>query len=547
MKKVITITFILIIFLTTAGLNISSTGSKNKIPKLVVGIIVDQMAFDFIERYRAKYSERGFKRLINNGFFCKNAKLSHFPSYTAPGHASIYTGTVPSINGITGNDWYDREKEKIVYCADDETCLTVGSISNGGKMSPSSLLSSTITDELIHSNNKSKVIGIALKDRGAIFPAGHTGGSAYWFDEENAKWITSTYYTDKLPGWVEKFNEKNLPEEYLSKPWNTLLPIESYTESTEDDNEFEDKYIGEEKPVFPHNLQKLKSENKQILRTSPFGNSLTKDFAIESILNENLGKDYIPDFISISFSSTDYVGHKFGPYSIETEDTYLRVDLDIADILEYLDNTVGSQNYLVFLTADHGVCNNPLYMKSKGYDAGTFYTKNILDSVNSYLNRTYNKENLALYFLNQQVYLNNKLIEESGLNIDDIALNTGDYIRNNIEGVKTVYTSMDLENGMHNDPSFALFKNGYYKKRCGEVFVNFKEYWIEDRVRGAEHGGPHHYDIHIPLIWYGAGIPKGETSEPVEIIDIAPTLSTILKIPFPDGCTGKPIKEVTIK
>jgi predicted AlkP superfamily pyrophosphatase or phosphodiesterase len=540
-NSIVLITLILAVILFTYFLP-----GKKGIPKLVVGIVVDQMAYDFIPRYWNKYSENGFKRLINGGYFCKNTKLVHFPSYTAVGHSSIYTGSVPSINGICGNDWYDRNKDKIVYCADDDTCKTVGSFSDEGNMSPSSLMSSTITDQLALSNNyKSKVIGIALKDRGAIFPAGHFANAAYWYDAKSKKWISSTYYMKNLPDWVEEFNNKNLPDFYLSKPWNTLLPIESYTESTEDDNQYEDCYKGEDKPVFPHNLPELKYKNPNLLRTTPFGNSITKDFAIDVIKNENLGKGEFPDFLCISFSSTDFVGHKFGPNSIEVEDTYLRVDLDIAEILEYLDNTIGSQNYLIFLTADHGVCNNPGYLKEKGFPAGTFFTKVILDSVNKYLERTYNKKNLALYFFNQQVYFNHKLINDNGLNLNEITNNTASYIKNNIEGVENVYTYQDLKNENLNDYAFKFFKNGYYEKRCGEVFVNFKQYWIEDRVKGAEHGGPYDYDIHIPLIWYGCGIKKGETSEPIEQVDIAPTLSTILNIAYPSGCIGKPIKEIT--
>ncbi|MCX6163983.1 MAG: alkaline phosphatase family protein [Ignavibacteriae bacterium] len=517
---------------------------KKKLPKLVVGIVVDQMAYDFIPRYWDKYSEKGFKRLINNGFFCKNTKLIHFPSYTAVGHSSIYTGSVPAINGIMGNDWYDRDKEKIVYCADDDTCKTVGNSSNEGNMSPSSLMSSTITDQLMLSNNsKSKVIGIALKDRGSIFPAGHLG-SAYWYEAKSKKWITSTYYMSKLPDWVEEFNNKNLPDFYLSKQWNTLLPIADYTESTEDDNNFEDTFKGEIKPVFPHNLPELKYKNPNILRTCPFGNSFTKDFALDAIKYENLGKDEFTDFLCISFSSTDFVGHKFGPNSIEVEDTYLRVDKDIAELLEYLDNNIGVESYLIFLTADHGVCSNPGYLKSKGIQAGTFFTKVILDSVNIFLERTYNKKNLALYFFNQQVYFNYSLIKESGLNLNEIAKNTASYIMDNIEGVENTCISEDLKTISWNEYYYKFFKNGFYEKRCGEVFVNFKQHWIEDRVKGAEHGGPYDYDIHIPLIWYGCGIPKGETSEPIEMVDIAPTLSILLNIDFPSGCIGTPIKEI---
>lgn len=519
--------------------------NTKRIPKLVVCIVVDQMTYEFIPRYWEKYSDAGFKKLINNGFFCKNAKYIHFPNYTAVGHSSIYTGSVPSINGIAGNDWYDRDKRKLVYCADDDACRTVGSFSNEGKMSPSSLMTSTITDQLMLSNNsKSKVIGVALKDRGAIFPAGHLG-KAYWYDEKSKRWITSSYYMNELPEWVEEFNNKNLPDFYLSKVWNTMLPISEYTESTEDDNEFEDTYKGEGRPVFPHNLPELKYNNPNLLRTCPFGNSFTKDFALEILKNENLGKDEYPDLLSVSFSATDYIGHKFGPNSIEIEDSYLRVDKDIAELLEYLDKNIGIENYLIFLTADHGICSNPEYLKSKGIPAGTFFTKAILDSVNKYLERTYNKKNLALYFLNQQIYFDQKLINESGLDLLEISKNTVEYISKNIDGVENVYTYEDLKSGNFDDYAFSFFRNGYYEKRSGEVFVNFKKYWIEDRVKGAEHGSPYDYDIHVPLIWYGYGIPKGETSEPIDMVDIAPTISRLLKIDFPNGCIGKPIKEIT--
>lgn len=521
---------------------------RKKIPKLVVGIVVDQMAYDFIPRYWNKYSDDGFKRLINYGFFCKNTKLTHFPSYTAVGHSSIYTGSVPSVNGIMGNDWYDRNKNKIVNCTDDDTCKTVGSSSNEGNMSPSNLVSSTITDQLMLSNNsKSKVVGLAMKDRGAIFPAGHFANASYWYDASSKKWITSNYYMNSLPSWVENFNNKNLPDSYLSKIWYTMYPIETYTESTADDNNFESPYSGEKNPVFPHNLSQLKYKNVNLLRTCPFGNTFTKDFALDVIKFEEFGVDEFPDFLCISFSATDYVGHKFGPNSIEVEDTYLRVDKDIAELLEYLDNNIGIENYLVFLTADHGVCSNPEYLKSKGIPAGTFFTKVILDSVNKFLERTYDKKNLALYFFNQQVYFNYKLIDESRLNLNEIAGNTAAYIKNNIDGVENTCTSGDLKTGNSSEYYFRFFKNGFYEKRCGEVFVNFRKYWIEDRIKGSEHGSPYDYDIHIPLIWYGCGIPKGETSEPIEMVDIAPTLSVLLNIDFPDGCIGKPIKEIVNK
>lgn len=517
---------------------------KKKEPMLVVGIVVDQMAYEFISRYHDKFSEGGFKRLINQGYFCKNTKLEHFPSYTAVGHSCIYTGAVPSVNGICSNDWYDREKDKIVYCADDDSCITVGSFSDEGKMSPRSLLVSTITDEIIKSNKNSKVIAVALKDRGAIFPAGKKG-TAYWYDIPSKNFMTSSYYMETLPEWVDKFNQKFLPDFYLSREWTTLLPPEQYTESTEDNSPYEDTFRGEDKPVFPHNLPELKHKNNSLLRSTPFGNSITKDFAIDAIKNENLGRNKDVDFLCVSFSSTDYVGHKFGPNSVEVEDTYLRVDRDIEELLIYLDNFVGNDNYLVFLTADHGVCGNPGYLNSRGIPSGVFFTKSILDSVNVNLERKYKVKNLAFHFFNQQVILDYGLIEQNKLNLNEITDYTADYIKNNVAGVENVCTKYDLMNKNSDEYYFSFFKNGFYEKRCGDVFVNFKKYWVEDRIKGAEHGGPYDYDIHIPLIWYGCGIKKGETNNPVSQADIAPTLSLLLDIDFPTGCTGKPIKEIT--
>jgi len=531
----------LLLFLFAASFRFSANGNKS--PKLVVGIVVDQMTYDFIPRYWNKYSEGGFKRLINNGFFCRNTTLVHFPSYTAVGHSGIYTGSVPSIHGIAGNDWYDREKNKLCYCTDDETVSPVGTTSKEGYMSPANLLSTTITDELINSDKNSKVIAVSLKDRASIFPAGHKG-TAYWYDVADKKFISSSYYMKNLPEWVNNFNDKALPDYFLSNNWNTLLQIEQYTESTEDDSPYEEKYKGEDKPVFPHKLPELKEKNKQLIRTSPFGNSLIKDFAIDAVRNENLGNNGAVDFLCVSFSSTDFVGHKFGPNSIEVEDTYLRVDRDISELLEYLDSSVGKDNYLVFLTADHGVCSNPGYLKNKGLPAGTFFTKAILDSLNSALKMKFNSDSLALHFFNQQVFLNRPLIERKKIDSNEIINFTAEYIRNNIEGVEKVYTVSDLKNKNITDEYIGFFRNGFYEKRCGDVFVNFKKYWIEDRVKGAEHGGPYLYDIHIPLIWYGCGIPKGETDRDVYMTDIAPTLSKLLNIGVPNGCIGKPIKEI---
>ena len=347
--------------LFTIGLLFSLTTFAQK-PKLIVGIVVDQMRVDYLTRYESKFGEGGFKKLIKGGYFNKNANFNYVPTYTGPGHASIFTGSVPRVNGIISNDWYDKKTGKNIYCAQDETVTTVGSTSNAGKMSPRNMLTTTIGDEMrLATNMQAKVIGISQKDRASILPAGHTANAAYWYDGSNGAFITSTFYMQQLPLWVSAFNDKKLPEKYLSQDWTTLLPIASYSESLPDDNAFEGLFKGESKPVFPHKLAELKEKNKglNMIRATPFGNSLTKDFALEAIKNEQLGADAVTDLLSVSFSSTDYVGHQYGINAIETEDTYLRLDKDLEELITYLEKNIGKDNFVIFFVSEFSFKNQP--------------------------------------------------------------------------------------------------------------------------------------------------------------------------------------------
>ena len=292
-------------------------------PKLVVGVVVDQMRWDFLYRFNNRYSDKGgFKRLMNKGFNCNNTLINYTPTYTACGHASIYTGSVPSIHGITGNNWYDSEKQQFVYCTDDASVTTVGSATAAGKMSPANMFTTTIGDELkLATNLKSKVIGIALKDRGGILPAGHSANAAYWYDSKTGDWITSSHYMKELPGWVNDFNKQKWVDKYYRQGWNTLYPINTYTQSTPDENNYEVNTLGK---GFPYALSSLAGKNYNLIMATPFGNTLTTQFSKAVIEQEQMGADSITDFLAISYSSTDYIGHSFGPNSIETEDTYLR-------------------------------------------------------------------------------------------------------------------------------------------------------------------------------------------------------------------------------
>ncbi len=527
-----------IVFISVFSLKLFSQNTFNERPALVIGIVVDQMRYDYLARYWDKFSEGGFKRLIAEGFDCNNTQFNYIPTYTGPGHASIYTGTYPAVHGIVGNNWYHRSAQEVVYCVDDKNARGVGGSDKSGAKSPKTLFSTTITDELrIATNFNSRVYGVALKDRSAILPAGHSANAAYWFDNETGHFITSNYYMNELPKWVNDFNKQKLSEKYLSKPWNTLLPIHEYTESATDDNPYEGLFKGQQKPIFPHRIDQFyKTEGFKILTQTPFGNSITKDFAMELLVKENLGKNGYTDFLAISFSSTDIVGHQFGPQSIELQDTYLRLDLDLKEIFEKLDAHVGKEKYLLFLTSDHGVAEVPEYAKANKIPAGNF-TLNIKDTLNTLLKKKYGEEPV-LYAINEQVYFKNPARVYSEKYGNDVI----DFLQS-FEGVAFAQKSTDLYTHSHTQKYKMLMQNGLMPQRSGDIVYQLQPGWISMgwQKKGTTHGSLYSYDTRVPLIWYGWNIAQGSSSKPVNITDIAPTLAVLLNINFPNGTTGSPI------
>lgn len=520
----------------------STSATVNAKPKLVVGIVIDQMRYDYIYRYWDKYGNDGFKRLVNEGFFCRNTNFNYVPTYTGPGHASVYTGTTPAVHGIIANDWYDKVKGKNMYCVQDDNVNGVGTNAPEGKRSPVNMLTTTITDELrISSTMKSKVIGIALKDRSAILPAGHTANAAYWYDGSVGGFITSTYYMKELPVWVQVFNKQELAKKYMSQPWNTLLPIDQYTESVPDDNNYEFIAKGETRPVFPHNLPDLMKANGglNMIRSTPFGNSLTKDFAIETIKSENLGKSTATDFLAVSFSSPDYIGHAYGPNSVEQEDDYIRLDKDLGEFLKFLDTQIGKNNVLVFLTADHAAPQVPAYLMDLKVPAGYIDEAKIEETLKKYLLKNFG-DTLVLSFSNQQIFLNQKLIEEKKLNVQQVEESVASFIQN-LPAVSEVLTAVALNNSQFTEGSRYLMQKGFNARRSGDVLVNYQPAWVDFPHYGTTHGSPYSYDTHVPLLFYGWNIQQGSSSEQVYITDVAATLAMMLNIQFPNGCTGKPI------
>jgi predicted AlkP superfamily pyrophosphatase or phosphodiesterase len=516
-------------------------------PKLVVGIVVDQMRYDYLVRFWDRFGDQGFKRMVNEGFNCKNNHFNYIPTKTAVGHSSVYTGTTPKVHGIIGNDWYDKNEDRMVYCTEDATVNSVGTESDAGKMSPSRLKSSTMTDQLkLATVSKAKVIGVSIKDRGAILPAGHAADAAYWFHgRDEGVWISSDYYMDKLPKWVKKFNKSDQAEKY-KKVWNTLYDLDTYTQSIEDDNPYEGKFKSEEAAVFPHDLPALWDENGQfdLIKGVPFGNSLTTDFAMAAIEGEEMGADQITDFLALSYSSSDYVGHRYGVSAVETEDMYLRLDQDIARLLNFLDKQVGENQYTVFLTSDHAAVEVPAYLEDLKISGGYADRKEFYTNLNAFLTQTFDNEDLIKNISNDQIFLDQEEIEDLGITSKEVEEAIVNEIKN-YKHIAEAYTGYTMRNEGFTRGIASKLQLGYNFNRSGDVlFVWEPGYLASSSRQGTNHGSGYAYDTHAPLLFFGKGINHGQTLKKTEIPDIANTITALLGISFPSGKNGEPIIEV---
>jgi predicted AlkP superfamily pyrophosphatase or phosphodiesterase len=545
MKYFIILTFYLITsFFTNAH-------AQKDTPKLVVGIVVDQMCYEYLYRFYDKFSDGGFKRLMNKGTNCRTTHYNYVPTYTGPGHASIYTGTTPSNHGIVGNDWFERETNSEVNCVDDAGVKMVGG--EGSKSySPKHLKVNTITDQLKMERLQSKVISISIKNRGAILPGGHLSDGTYWFDSKTGDFVTSTFYKQDLPGWVNEFNQKDFPQQALKQTWNTLFPIEQYTESGPDDTAYEHLLNGKEKPVFPYDLSVMATgdDRFELFTSTPFANTYLTDFAISAIQKEALGQQQHTDMLCISYSSTDIIGHSFGPQSVEIEDTYLRLDRELERLLKELDKQIGKGKYTLFLTADHAVVPVPQLLIDKKMAGGYAFLSVAVTSLKNELNQKFGIDPI-IGFENLNVYLDKELITSKQLDYNEICRFIQSQIRN-WEGVKNVYTADELQSG-NGDKWFEMVRSGYHYKESGDVLFILEAGYLpkskdtEKARKGTSHGSPYAYDTQVPLLWFGHSIPKKEIYRVVEITDIAPTLAHILNISFSHATTGRPIIEILNK
>ncbi|MFN4362721.1 alkaline phosphatase PafA [Chryseobacterium hispalense] len=520
--------------------------SRLERPKLVVGLVVDQMRWDYLYRFYNKYGNDGFKRLLNTGYSLNNVHIPYVPTVTALGHTCIYTGSVPAIHGIAGNDWTDKQTGKNVYCTTDESVRPVGTTNaKVGSHSPKNLWSTTITDELrMATNFQGKVIGVSLKDRASILPAGHTPNGAFWFDDSSGDFITSSWYMNELPQWIKSFNAQNLPEKLVANGWNTLLPIEQYTESSPDNSAWEGLLGSAKTPVFPYsNLAADYKDKKDNIRYTPFGNTLTLKLAEAAVEGEKLGGDDIVDMLAVNLASTDYAGHKFGPNSIEVEDVYLRLDQDLAQFFSFLDTKVGKGQYTVFLSADHGGAHSVGFLQEHKITTG-FFGDGMEKNMNAKLKEKFGVDKLINAIDNYQIYFDRKLLKENKLDLDAVRDFTVEEIENDPNDLYAVSVT-NVQQSTIPEPIKQRIINGINRERSGDIQLISHDSMLPPYSKtGTTHSVWNSYDSHIPLIFMGWGIQQGESNKAYFMTDIAPTVSSLLKIQFPSGNIGNPITEV---
>ncbi len=524
----------------------NSNSIENNRPKLVVGIVVDQMRYDYLTKFYNKYGDGGFKRLMREGFQLQGIHYNYIPTYTAVGHTSIYTGATPSTHGIISNSWYDKYLKKSIYCVDDSRYKTVGAKS-GGTKSPFRMLTTTISDEVkLAQNGRNKTISLSIKDRSAILPGGHTANTAYWFQGGNdGKFITSSYYREELPKWVNDFNSLNKADEYLNEVWNTYFDIDTYTESIADDNPYEGLFRGKKAPVFPYDLKELRKKNKNysLIKKVPAGNTILVDFAEAAIVGENLGKGDATDFLAISFSSTDYVGHQFGVDSKELEDTYIRLDRDLERLLQFLDKTVGENEYTLFLTADHAAVQVPAYLNALKIPGGYFDFKEFKDFLKKKTIEHFGTYAIIENVSNFQIFFNKEELKKRKLSKKEVTEKLVDDLID-FDKVYKVVSAETMQNTNFTKGVLNSLQNGYNQKFSGDILIAPMPSTIVYPHTGSSHGSGYAYDTHVPLLFYGKGVKKGVSKQYYPITYVAPTISSLLNVSEPSGCVGKPIVEV---
>lgn len=515
-------------------------------PKLVIGIVVDQMRWDYLYRFYDLYKPNGgFRRLLDEGFSCNNTFVPYLPTVTACGHTCIYTGSVPAIHGITGNNWFDNNLKKMVYCVDDNTVQTVGSTNlEVGQMSPRNVFVTTVTDELrLASNFRSKVIGLSMKDRGSIIPAGHAANAAYWYDGKTGNFVTSTYYMKELPGWMKVFNSKKMVDSLYSSDWTLSLSPDVYAKYCDTiENDYSGRPFGNNALKLPYALSDFKEKDYSKISSTPYANDLLAGLAQSAIQAEQLGKHGTTDFLAVSFSSPDYIGHAFGPNSWEILDAYVRLDETLGKFFNYLDKTIGKNQYTVFLSADHGGAHIPEFLQKHNISGGRWDDGEIKKELKDYLTTQFSQPNLINTVAEYDVYLNHPLMDS--IKLDELTIKNSiiqyllkkDFVLNVIDkkNAGTAAVPVKLRE---------MVADGYNPQRSGDLQIIMKTGVMDAGKTGMSHGVWSPDDSHIPLVFYGWGIKTGSLAREVKMTDISATISSLLHIQMPSGCIGNVITE----
>lgn len=513
-------------------------------PRLVVGIVIDQFRYDYLLRFADLFGEGGFKRLLEGGAVFANAHYLHTPTYTACGHATFMSGATPALNGIIGNEWFDRATAKRVTSVNDSGVKLLGGKEGATGMSPGKLLGSTIGDELkLASAGQAKVIGVSFKDRSAILPAGQRPNGAYWFDASTGHLVSSTYYFNDLPEWVKKFNREQRPDRFFGKRWEKLLPEAAYQRSAPDDAPYEKAARGTK---FPYQItggeEAPGPRFYSQFEVSPFANDYLVDFAKAAIETEQLGADDVTDLLTISFSANDLIGHAYGPYSQEVQDVTLRTDRTLAELFNYLERKFGWERVVVALTADHGVAPVPEQVAAFGY-GGRIEPQALTDAVQNALNGQFGEEKWTLQFVNGNFYFDEAAARRR--KVDVAALEQAAHLAAlKVPGVAAAFTRTQILDGRL--PQTMIGRSvaqGFHAQRNGNLVIVPQPFFIIGEGVTTTHGSPYGYDTHVPVIFYGAGVAAGTQHTRVSPADIAPTLAALLKLTAPSNSIGRVLSE----
>lgn len=531
------------IVLALLGGGPATAAVRAETPRLIVAIMVDQLRQDYLERYQEQFTDDGFRLFTRRGAVMTFARYDYCPTVTAPGHATFLSGCTPAMHGIIGNDWLDKKTRQVMYCCGDPSVRGVGTVTNDNRVSPRNFIGSGFADQL-RLHHGSKVVGISIKDRGAILPAGRQPAGAYWFESRSGNFVTSTYYRSELPGWVREFNDRHRAAWYAGRTWDRLVDARHYRHP--DAGPGEGRLPGETNSVFPHRVDPRIQDGFDAVISTPFGNDLLTEFARATLEGENLGRGQGPDLLCISFSSVDAVGHRFGPYSHEIQDTVLRLDRQLADLFRYLDRRIGLRRVAMVLSSDHGVSPDPEFATSQGLDGQRLNEGPLMVDLMGQLDARFGS---GKYFLKPNtfggnLYFNHDTLREKGLGAESVAVFIRDWAL--ATGMfQAAYTREQLLDGRTPGLVGRLAQNGYNAERGGDMLLIPKPYAVPSSgTTGTTHGSPYSDDTHVPVMFFGALFRPGRHADEFYISDIAPTLCAALRIALPSGCTGRPFVKV---